>query len=113
MTELILYALLNQVNSIKFEIHGPQVFSGYEEVCINVRRENSFNCFVRRWEWIDGEAKYFNEFNYSATTEEVIELMEFTYDQPEGIFWDITLDTEGVTTNRPVPCSGVCFGPVR
>ena len=94
----LLYEIMLQVFRVDLEIHPRQATSGYEETCTKIDRyiDSGFHCFVREWQWQDGDIVYVDRFNYHASTQDVIDLMKSVHDQPSGILRRVTISTEWI-----------------
>ena len=92
----LLYELMLQVSRVDLEMHPRQALSGYEETCMNIDRyqDNGFHCFVKEWVWQNGEIVYTDNFDYYASTQEVIDLMRSISSQPPGILRSVTISTQ-------------------
>lgn len=92
----LLYAIVLQISRVDINISPRQGSSGYEETCSNIDRydDTGFHCFFAAWEYREGAIVYVEQYNYWASTQDVIDLMEATQNQPAGMLRSIVVSTE-------------------
>jgi hypothetical protein len=92
----LLYTLMLQVSRVEMEVFPRQALAGYEEACYKLDRneDTGFQCFVNKWAWRNGEQVSVERFDYIASTQEVIDLMESVEAQPQGMWRSIIISTE-------------------